>query len=147
MRQQKNYSAALHNARELLRIANETGARQYTRDAHDMLFKLFDVQQKNDSAYHHLRQYTALKETIDADQAEQKLAFFRSEIETEKARAGMDRLTKEKQLQELQKYALIVFIVFLLGMGLIIFRNILLKRKSERHQREIGRKRIKDADI
>ena len=84
-----------------------------------------------------------LKETIDADQAEQKLAFFRSEIETEKARAGIDRLTKEKQLQELQKYALIVFIVFLLGMGLIIFRNILLKRKSERHQRELAENELK----
>ena len=139
----KNYSAALYNARKLLRMASETGARQYIRDAHEMLYKLFDVQQKNDSAYHHLRLYTALKETIDADQAEQKLAFFRSEIETEKAQAGIDRLQKEKQLQELQKYALIVFIVFLLGMGLIVFRNILLKRKSERHQRELAENELK----
>ena len=139
----KNYSAALYNARKLLRMASETGARQYIRDAHVMLYKLFDVQQKNDSAYHHLRLYTALKETIDADQAEQKLAFFRSEIETEKAQAGIDRLQKEKQLQELQKYALIVFIVFLLGMGLIVFRNILLKRKSERHQRELAENELK----
>ena len=140
---QKNYSAALHNARKLLRIASETQARQYIRDAHDMLYKLFDVQQKNDSAYHHLRLYTALKETIDADQAEQKLAFFRSEIEAEKAQAGIVRLQKEKQLQELQKYALIVFIVFLLGMGLIVFRNILLKRKAERHQRELTENELK----
>jgi len=139
----KNYSAALYNARKLLSLASETGARQYIRDAHVMLYKLFDVQQKNDSAYHHLRLYTALKETIDADQAEQKLAFFRSEIETEKAQAGIDRLQKEKQLQELQKYGLIVFIVFLLGMGLIVFRNILLKRKSERHQRELAENELK----
>src|SRR5688572_6059807 len=139
----KNYSAALHNARKLLRIASETGARQYIRDAHFMLYNLFDVRQKDDSAYNHLRLYTALKETIDADQAEQKLAFFRSEIETEKAQAGIDRLTKEKQLQELQKYALIVFIVFLSGMGLIIFRNILLKKKSERHQRELAENELK----
>src|SRR5687768_279163 len=136
----KNYSAALYNARKLLRIASETGARQYIRDAHFMLYKLFDIQQKNDSAYYHLRLYTALKETIDADQAEQKLAFFRSEIETEKAKAGIVRLTKEKQLQEMQlnqysfqKYALTVFIIFLLVIGFIVFRNILLKRKSERH--------------
>jgi chemotaxis protein histidine kinase CheA len=133
-----------------LRIATETGARQYVRDAHFMLYKLFDVQQKNDSAYHHLRQYTVLKETIDADQAEQKLAFFRSEIETEKAQAGIVKLTKEKELQEmqlnqysLQKYFLIVCIVFLLGMGLIVFRNILLKRKSEKHQRELAENELK----
>ena len=138
-----HYPAALNNAQKLLRIASETGARQYVRDAHAMLYKLFDLQQKNDSAYHHLRLYTTLKETIDADQAEQKLAFFRSEIETEKARAGIDRLTKEKQLQELQNYALIVFIVFLVGMGLIIFRNILLKRKSERDQRELAENELK----
>jgi tetratricopeptide (TPR) repeat protein len=139
----ENYAAALHSARNLLRIAKETGARQYIRDAHATLYKLFDAKQKSDSAYYHLRLYTTLKETIDADQAEQKLAFFRSEIETEKAQAGIDRLTREKQLQELQKYALIVFIVFLLGMGLIIFRNILLKRKSERHQRELAENELK----
>lgn len=138
-----NYPLALNNARKLLSVANYTGARQYIRDAHQMLFKIFDLQQMNDSAYQHLRLYTALKETIDADQAEQKLAFFRSEIEAEKARAGIDRLTKEKQLEELQKYALIVFVVFLLGMGLIIFRNILLKRRSERHQRELAENELK----
>ena len=146
----RNYSAALYNAQKLLRVASETGARQYIRDAHVMLYKLFDVQQKKDSAYHHLQLYIALKETIDADQAEQKLAFFRSEIETEKAQAGIARLTKEKQLQELQldqyllqKYFLIVCIVFLLGMGLIVFRNILLKRKSEKHQRELAENELK----
>ena len=146
----KNYSAALQSAHKLLRIASEIGARQFVRDAHFMLYKFFDVQQKNDSAYQHLRRYTALKETIDADQAEQKLAFFRSEIETEKAKAGIARLTKEKQLQEmqinqysLQKYFLIVCIVFLLGMGLIVFRNILLKRKAEKHQRELAENELK----
>lgn len=146
----KNNSSALQAAYKLLRIATETGARQYVRDAHFMLYKLFDVQQKNDSAYHHLQQYIVLKDTIDADQAEQKLAFFRSEIETEKAQAGIVRLTKEKELQEmklhqysLQKYFLIVGIVFLLGMGLIVFRNILLKRKSEKHQRELAENELK----
>lgn len=147
---QKNYSEALRSARKLLSIASETGARQYARDAHFMLYKLFDEQQKNDSAYQHLRRYTALKETIDADQAEQKLAFFRSEIETEQAKAGIARLTKEKQLQEmqlnqysLQKYFLIVCIVFLVGMGLIVFRNILLKRKADKHQRELAENELK----
>jgi tetratricopeptide (TPR) repeat protein len=146
----RNYSAALYNARKLLRIANEVGARQYIRDAHAMLYTLFDAQRNNDSAYHHLRLYTALKETIDADQAEQKLAIFRSEIETEKAQAGIARLTKEKQLQELQlnqylfqKYALVVCIILLLVIGLIVFRNILLKRKSERHQRELAENELK----
>lgn len=146
----KNYTAALNNTQDLLRIASETGARQYVRDAHFMLYRFFDAQRKNDSAYHHLRLYMALKETIDADQAEQKLAIFRSEIETEKAQAGIARLTKEKQLQELQlnqylfqKYALIVCLIFLLVIGLIVVRNILLKRKSERHQRELAENELK----
>jgi tetratricopeptide (TPR) repeat protein len=137
------YSVALSNARKLLRVASETGARQYSRDAHGMLYKLFDIQQQNDSAYHHLRLYTALKESIDADQAAQRLAFFRSEIESEKVRAGLDRLTREKQLQEFQKYSLIGFIIFLLGIGLVLFRNILLKRRSERHQRELAENELR----
>jgi hypothetical protein len=31
-------------------MASETGARQHERDAHFMLYKLFDAKQKNDSA-------------------------------------------------------------------------------------------------
>ena len=99
-------------------MASETGARQYIRDAHVMLYKLFDVQQKNDSAYHHLRLYTALKETIDADQAEQKLAFFRSEIETEKAQAGIDRLTERKTIAGTPKICAHCFHRFPFGNGI-----------------------------
>jgi hypothetical protein len=146
----RNYPAAFQSARKLLRIASETGARQHVRDAHFMLYKLFDAKHKNDSAYQHLQLYTSLKEIIDADQTEQKLAFFKSEIETEKAKAGIMRLKEEKQLQELQlnqyslqKYFLIVCLVFLSGMGLILFRNISLKRESEKQKRELAENELK----
>ncbi|HEX6226207.1 MAG TPA: histidine kinase, partial [Chryseolinea sp.] len=139
----KDYPDALATARKLLDVARRTGARQYIRDAHGMLYKLFDISQQNDSAYHHLKLYTDLNEIIDDDQTEQKLAFFRSEIQSQKAQAGIDRLRKEKQLAELQKYSLILLIIALLAMGLIVFRNIFLKRKAERHQRELAENELK----
>ncbi len=146
----RNYPAAFQSARKLLRMASETGARQHVRDAHFMLYKLFDAKHENDSAYQHLQLYTSLKEIIDADQTEQKLAFFKSEIETEKAKAGIARLKEEKQLQEfqlnqysLEKYFLIVGLVFLSGMGLILFRNVSLKRESEKQKRELAESELK----
>jgi hypothetical protein len=79
-----------------------------------------------------------------------KAGLFKSEIETEKAKAGIIRLKEEKQFQELQlnqyllqKYFLIAGLVFLLGMGLVLFRNISLKRESEKQQRELAENELK----
>lgn len=140
----KEYGAALRSAYKLLQIATETGARQHVRDANFILYKIFDHQQKNDSAYHYLKQYSITKEIIDADQTEQRLSLFKSLIDAEKTKATFDRLNQEKELQQLQlnqvsiqRYFLGIGSLLLLVIGVIGFRNISLKQKSETNQLEI----------
>src|SRR5205085_116992 len=85
--------------RELLQIAKKTGARQYKRDAHFLLYQLFDYYNSRESAYYHIRQYTILKDSIDKDMSAQKLAFYKIKSERENSQSKINTLNDEKKLQ------------------------------------------------
>ena len=142
-KKKKNYKSALLNAQQLLQVANETGARQYIRDAHLQLYQLFVDIQKENSAFRHLQLYTILRDSIDVDLSAQKLAFYKIQSEREKAQLSINLLNKEKQLQQQQlqqsaqqKKFLISGIAALLVIGFFLFRNIMLKRRNEKQRLE-----------
>jgi tetratricopeptide (TPR) repeat protein len=143
--EEKNQAAASQQyARKLLDYAGRTGARQYLRDAHFVLYNHFEHHQQSDSAYRHLLHYTRLKAIIDEDQAQQQLAFFNSELKAEKASTRIAELTKEQQVQHLQlkqsslqKYFLLTVLALFLAIGGILLRNVALKQQSEKSRREL----------
>jgi len=128
---------ALGYTRELLNNAEQTGARQYARDAHYLLYELFAALHLNDSAYTHLRAYTTLNNAIDIDMSARKLAFFKASAQLEQAGLKIDLLNKQKQLQQedlkqasQQKIFLLVGIVALIVLFIILARNFFLKKRS-----------------
>ncbi|MDQ6763712.1 MAG: histidine kinase [Bacteroidota bacterium] len=140
-----DYKNSRENAEDLLQMADKTGARQFARDAHFVLYKAFNHLQKRDSAYVHLEKYTFLKDSVDMDLSYQKLAFNKTKSEREQTESRINVLNEEKklQLQLLQqttheKNFLITGIIAVVLIAVALFRNILLKRKNERHLREIA---------
>ena len=138
-----NYIRAIQNAQNLLLMANETGARQFIRDAHFLLYELFEHLHNKDSAYLHLKKYTTTKDSIDLDLSAQKLAFYKTKSEREQAQSRINNLNDERKLQQqklkqtaLQKKFLIAGIILILLIAVVLFRNILLKRKNERLRME-----------
>jgi tetratricopeptide (TPR) repeat protein len=136
---------AIKTGQELLQLATETGARQYIRDAHLLLHEIFEELQYNEKAFFHLKHYMVLKDSIDTDLSEQKLAFYKIKSEKEKDQARINVLTKEKELQLQQltqdaftKKALLACIFFILLISVFVFRNVMLKRRNEklRNQKE-----------
>ncbi len=148
--EKRDYKRGMQTVQELLQIANETGARQYSRDAHFLHSELFEHLQKQDSAYSHLRQYTVLKDSIDLNLSAQKLAFYKTKSEREQAQSRFNILHEEKKLQQQQlkqtaqqKNLLIAGIAVLLLIGVILFRIILLKRKNEKNRRELAENELR----
>ena len=139
----KNNKKGLQIARELLEDAEETGARQYMRDGHFLLYKLFIQRGRGDSSFIHLQKYTALKDTIDKDLSAQKLAFYKIRAEKEKDQSKINSLNEDKKQQEQQihqtaqqKKILIAGIAALGVLGIILFRNLILKRRNEKQSLE-----------
>jgi hypothetical protein len=142
---QGNDQRAIGASRKLLQTAIGFGARSFIRDAHFLLYQLFENRHETDSAYAHLQHYTRVRDTIDRDLTAQKLAFYRIKSEREKANAHMKLLNEEKKVQQQelkesaqQKKFLISGIGALLLISFFIFRNILLKRKNEAHHRKLA---------
>jgi tetratricopeptide (TPR) repeat protein len=133
-----NYIKAKQNAWELLQSARVTGTPQYTRDANFVLYQVFDLLKRTDSAYTYLKKYIVIKDSLDSELTAQKLDFYKTRDEREKAEARLNILNEEKNLQQqqlkqatLQKNFLVAALAVLLLTGFILFRNISLKRKNE----------------
>ena len=138
-----DFKRSMKTAKELLQLADQTGALQYSSDAHLLLYELFDQMPIKDSAYRHLQQYTLLKDSIDLNISAQKLAVYQIKSERERAQTRINTLNDEKKLQQQkleqtaqQKNFLIVGSIALLLIAVVIFRNISLKRKNEKLRME-----------
>lgn len=138
-------NAAIKTIQELLAVAQESGARQYTRDAHYWLYRLYDAMEKNDGAYHHLRKYTALNNEIAIDLSARKLTFYKTSHERAQTQLKIALLNKQKQLQleELkqtsqQRTFLVIGLLAIVFIGIVLVRNSLLKRREEKHLRELA---------
>ncbi|MVM29165.1 hypothetical protein GO755_03910 [Spirosoma sp. HMF4905] len=136
---------SIKTTNELLTYAKESGARQYLRDAHQLLFQLFDQLKQNDRAYWHLKEYTTLNNEIGIDLSARKLAFYKTSYEREQAQLNIALLNKQKQLQQeelkqtaQQRQFLFIGLLAIALIGVVLIRNILLKRREEKHLRELA---------
>jgi tetratricopeptide (TPR) repeat protein len=136
---------ALAYSRELLTNAEQTGAKQYERDAHYLLFELYSSLHHSDSAFAHLRNYTSLNNAIAIDMSARKLGFYKSSAQLEQAQVNIDLLKREKQLQQeeirqtsQQRTFLIIGVIALVFIFAFLSRNIILKRKNEANLRQLA---------
>lgn len=123
---------ALRFGREGLQIALDTKAKQFIRDGYHILCSVYEKQHRQDSANFYFRLYITLKDDVLSDQAKghfaayqyaQKIALANKEIELHQAQLKNSAFVKR---------VLITGIVLLVLFGVIIFRNIALKRRNEK---------------
>lgn len=128
----KNNSEAMKYGREGLTIALETKSKQFIRDGYKILSTVFDRLHQMDSANFYFRQYITLKDEVLNDQVkgkfaaynyEQKIAFISKEKEMQQAKLEKEAFVKK---------VLIAGFLFLVLLGVIILRNINLKRRNEK---------------
>ena len=117
-------------------IAKQKDAKQFIRDASQILSEVYEHWHRPDSAYFYYKQYTKIKDSVLGNVLRGKLAAYDFDRK-------MELVTKEKQIQqvELQKQSLVKNIliggiIILLLLTAIIFRNIILKRRNEKQRLE-----------
>ena len=130
--------SALYYATQGLSIAKKTQSKPYIRDGYKILYTVYKRLNKTDSAYHYYQNYIDMKEAVMNAQTRGKLAAYKYEHQ-------IALLDKEKELnvarlqrESLLKNILIAGVLATLLLGIFIFRNIILKRKTEKNKREIA---------
>jgi len=121
---------------ETYTIAKQKDAKQFIRDASEILAAVYEHWRKPDSAYFYYKQYTAIKDSVQNNVLKGKLAAYDFDRKTEIVNKEKRIQQVELQKQSLVKNILIGGIVILLLLTAIIFRNILLKRRNERERLE-----------
>ena len=141
--QKKNYSVALKYVKEAFGFAKENNARPEMMDSYKLLSNLYHRLNRNDSAYHYLLEYTALKDSIQNMQFLIKLNNYKKAAEDEKKKAQLGFLIRDNKIKQQQlkqqtvfKNFLFVLLLTLLLTGIFVFRNLNLKRKNEKLQQQ-----------
>jgi tetratricopeptide (TPR) repeat protein len=154
---QKNYPAALQYTQQGVGLTQQTGARQYMARGLKMLSTIYEAMGVNERALIYLTQYIHLKDSLLNDQLKAKLFAYKLTVENEKKQTQIERLSQEKlvgqqqlqiqqqklkiQQQQLQRSSMLKKILIggsltLVLLGMIVFRNLILKRRNEKLQSE-----------
>jgi tetratricopeptide (TPR) repeat protein len=128
-----DYSNALFYAQKLSTIARGTGARHYIRDGTKQLWEVYDHLQSVDSAYKYYRQYVSMRDSVSNYRFISQMTSFKEAAAKEKREL---QYSQELERQSLIRKVLIGGILFFIFLALIIFRNVSLKRKNERLEKE-----------
>ena len=136
-------TTALQYALEALQLAYKTKAKQITRDCYQILYTTYDRWHQQDSANLYFRRFSIMKDAVVNDKVKARLAVSNYEQKIELLRT-------EKQVQEqklnntiAERKYLLSGIVGILVLGIILFRNVLLKRKNETHLRKISENELR----
>ena len=149
-REKQNFSASFSYTKQLFKIAQETGARPYLREAYKLYWQLYDQHKKKDSAYKYSVKYISIKDSILSDEYRRNIALSEMRSQDEEQKTKISLLQKDQQLSQgklsLQeqkiksesqmRYILTATTAAFILIGIFIFRNIHLKRKNEKQQLE-----------
>ena len=126
---------ALVYAHEGLDLSLRSHAKQYIRDAYEILYNIYQRSNKPDSAFAYYKKYVAQKEIVENDVVKGRFATYNydQQIQLLQKEAQL-RQQQLKQTSQQRKF-LLVGIAGMLILGIFLIRNILLKRKNEANRR------------
>ncbi len=133
---QKKYPQSLYYAKQLLAVAKTSGARQYIRDGFELHWRLYDRQGKTDSAYKYHLLYSTMKDSLARDVQLRNMAAIEMKFQNEQQQSKIFILNKEKKIKEQQNQILFLGLIGFMLIGIVVFRNILLKRRNEINMRK-----------
>jgi tetratricopeptide (TPR) repeat protein len=124
-------------ARESLNMALQTNSKPSIRDSYEILYRIYDREDKKDSAYYYYHSFIDMKEAVMNDQTKGKLAAYNYEHKIEKM--DHEKIAQQQQLVQTnqQKRYLVIGIIGIVVLALFVLRNILLKRNNETARRKL----------
>jgi len=130
---------ALQYAQENFSIAQEANAKHNMLDGYLLLARLYNRLQIKDSAYFYLQQFTTLKDSIVNNQFRFKLSNYKKQADFKKQLDHIAMLDKDNRIKEekLKRESLLKWILFACTLiaalsGVVIYKNLSLKRKNEK---------------
>jgi tetratricopeptide (TPR) repeat protein len=139
----KDHISALHYVKESFAIAENANVKQYMMRGYELLSKIYNNLNENDSAYFFLQKFTEIKDVVMNKQFMFLLSNYKIKSELKKQQDEVAQLNNDNRIKEQQlKYAsnikwLLIGVLFILILsGFFIYRNLRLKTKNEKLQNQ-----------
>ena len=142
-----DHQTSLRYTRELYQVAKELRSRRFIKDAGELLATVFANLKQGDSAYFYHKQYTVIKDSMEtvqyagrtalylaASEAQNKIRLLEKDKEISGQQLALNKKELQKQAQLKNLLAAGIFMIILISV--LIFRNIILKRKNEKLRNE-----------
>lgn len=127
-RNKEDFEKALYYAVSSLNMAKSNGLLIQARDATYAIYEVYMAIGQHEQAITYLNSYYLLKDSINNEEAIQKIADLRTEYEVGQKQAEVDVLTAQQKTERVVMAAIAALAVILLVLGLIIFKYY--KQKS-----------------
>jgi tetratricopeptide (TPR) repeat protein len=132
---QHNYSEALHYTNQLINVAQKAGARQYLRDGFQLIWKIYDLMERKDSAYKYHLLYTAMNDSLASDVQLRNMAIAEMKVQNQLQESKIITLDNERKIQRQQNQLAFLSLGGVVLLFVLIYRNNLQKRRNEAHKR------------
>ncbi|MBS1667380.1 MAG: histidine kinase [Bacteroidetes bacterium] len=142
-----NKAAALEYAKKSLEISLETNSLQFIRDAYQIFYTVYDQLHQTDSAYFYYKKYIDIKDMVVSDQTKGKFATYSYEEKLKTLNAEKELQQQQIKQTAQQKLFLIIGISVIILSGVIIIRNVSLKRKNEVQLRKMAEAELQKQKI
>ena len=138
-----NSAAALQYTKESLSIAEEANFKPTMVEGYVLLSRIYNQQQKNDSAYFYIQKYISLKESLANSQFLWRLTDYKKQTDFARQQEQLTMLDKENKLKEekLQrasqlKWVLAIGMVVVSLSGFVLYSYQSLRRKNDKLQND-----------
>ena len=135
---------ALKYATDGLTLQKQVNWKTTMIDNYLVLSDVYNRLSKNDSAYHYLKNYMAMKDSLVNRQFFWRLNSYKKEAEEDRKTSQInflnkDNLIKQQKLkqQAFVKKCLVAGIIILFLLGVFVFRTLILKRKAALQKQQL----------
>jgi serine phosphatase RsbU (regulator of sigma subunit)/Tfp pilus assembly protein PilF len=130
---------AIATATESFDKASKNSLLEFERDAAFRLSKLYQISGKYDSAYHFQSIYINANDSIKSVKNIQKMADLRTEFEVAKKQVEVDVLKKNKLIQIIVIFGLVLILFLAIGLILVYYYSL---KRSKRLSAALDERRI-----
>jgi hypothetical protein len=142
---ERKFTDAIHYGKALISLAIKTKSSYYRQRAYQELWDIYNNQKDSANAYKYYIKYTALRDSTITQTFQRKLLII-NDLNNEKQQqqqiATLDKNNKLKQAtierNVLIRNVLLASVLLLILLAFIIYRIFALKRRNEKHLRELA---------
>ncbi len=122
---------SLTYSRQAYELALQTQERHYLSGSTNDIGKAYNLMGENDSAYHYVALSRAYEAEIYSQESSQQLALTQTLFDTEKKNNEIERLTNERQFNQLMTTATVIVLLLLIGLVTLAYNRQKMKARNE----------------